>query len=272
MNVCSYSFFRHEASAYESPRCGEAQGRFFVNYLRTLTRAHLAVWPEWELRIYHDDRVREFPYFRVLTELHKEAVINLVPMGEAKTLCGAMLWRILPMFDPAVRYLVCRDVDSLPMPRDRKMVDEFIKSGAVVHAIHDSISHSGPLMGGMVAFDAENFRTRTGHRSIGTLLDAGINLGINWNLHGADQKFLNGVVYPYLAPATFIHTKRDDRPYQAMCTKPVVPQECDQDRLANHVGGAFDVEGAYKYYTSVHQQSEKLQFITDTERACGVTQ
>lgn len=244
--VVSYSFFRHQKSAYEHPNCGEAQGRFFVNYLPTLVRAHHAVWTGWELRIHHDDRVRDFKYFRALEHMDRVGLLKLVSCGEAKTLCGAMLWRLKPLFDMEVEYVVCRDVDSLPMPRDRRMVEEFIGSGTAVHGILDSVSHSGPLMGGMVAFECSRLRS-TGHASVESLMRAGDALAINYNEHGADQRMLNGVVYPYLAPYTMIHCKKD-LGYLSFKTLPVAEQACEQDRLANHVGGAFDAASAKAWY------------------------
>lgn len=256
MKVCSYSFFRHKASAYEHPNCGEAQGRFFVNYLPTIIRAHHHVWKGWEMVIHHDDTAREFPYFKVLEKMQERNLIKLVYCGGAITLCGSMLWRLHPLFEESVEYVVCRDVDSLPMPRDEMMVREFMLSGTMIHTIHDSISHCG-LMGGMCSFNAKTFRVRTGHKDLASLMCAGNWLGLDYNSHGDDQRFLNAVIYSGLAPYTFIHSNRN-LGYLAHTTKQVIGRLCPEDMLANHIGGCFDAAAARNWYDANHPNQEIL--------------
>lgn len=267
MNIVSYAFFRHPASAYESERCGESRGRFFINYFRALVRAHQHVWSSWTMLIHHDGRVMELPYFKALERMQELRLVTLRYCGDAKTLCGSMLWRLNAVFAENAETVVCRDVDSLPMPRDRAMVDEFSRSGAILHAIHDSKSHCGPLMGGTLGINAPEFRRVTGHTSFETLLEAGRNLGLDYDVHGSDQAFLNSVVYPYLAPSTLIHTSRDVGQYPAQATLPVHERKCSEDRLANHVGGAFDVDRAVTWYDAYYAQTNPklLKAIADCE-------
>jgi hypothetical protein len=161
MNVVSYAFFRNDASAYESDRCGASKGKFFVGFLPAVVRAHHSVYPDYELRIHHDERVREYPYFRVLESLASRGMLRLVAMGEAHELCESMLWRLAPCWDESVDRVICRDVDSLSTPRERLAVEEWIAGGKPIHSIHDSPSHKGALiLGGLCGFRAEYIRSR----------------------------------------------------------------------------------------------------------------
>lgn len=235
--IHSVAFFRSDASAYESERCGVARGIFFDNYVRTLIPAHRIVWgKDAELWVHHDERVRSLPQWEHLLAAQDGGYVKLVPCGEAVTLTGSMLWRLRPIYAEGVDWVICRDLDSLPMHRDRLMVEEAIKAGAACHVVHDSESHSG-MMGGTSSFHAETFR------SIVPKLPSFEEP--EFNRHGADQLYLNSVVLPKLMNKTFIHQRRSDVPYpQAMQTKRVLPQVTDLDKASNHLGGCFDVERA----------------------------
>ena len=263
-NVYSLAFYRHHRSAYEDPNCGEAQGRYFVNYLATVIRAFHLVYPDWELRIHHDDRVKEYPYWRALVKMDAAGLLRLVDFGVSDSLCGirGMMSRWRPVFDDDVRFVAMRDVDSLPQPRERVMLEDFMSSGAVIHGILDSQSHSGPLMGGMVAVDAQQFKKRTEHKTLESLMKAGEPLNLDYNVHGSDQRFLNGAVYPYLGPFTYIHAKRN-LGYTAMVTRPVAPQVHPLDFVA-HCGGAFSVDQAAEILAA--HPPKNLALIEECER------
>ena len=244
MNIVSTAFFRHEASGYESENAGVARGIFFVNYLRCVVRAHWLVWgPEWQLRIHHDDRIKAFPYFKALKAMDGRGLIKLVDCGKAETLCGSMLWRMKPLWENETDVLVCRDLDSLPMPRDFRMVHEFAMSGAIAHAVLDSESHSGPLMGGMCAFLAPSVRVATPFvQSYEQLLQRVAD--VNLNRHGADQVVLNREFWPAVKERALIHQKRNDIAYpEAQETRRVAPKLHPLDNIV-HMGAAFDVEKA----------------------------
>lgn len=242
MNIVSYSFFRHAASNYESERCGEARGVFFVNFLRALVRAHHFCWGGWQLRIHHDGLAMQFPYFRALQIMQARGLLRLVDCGPAETLCGSMLWRMKPVWEDETEYVACRDVDSLPMPRDRRMVEEFVRSGKSAHAILDSESHSGPYMGGMTAWHAPTVRqTLPGVESWTQFMRAKpVGVEIDFNKHGADQKHLNGLYAPNLMRSTLIHQRRQDLLYECE-TRMCAPKAHELDRVV-HIGAAYNVE------------------------------
>lgn len=238
MKIISLSFFRHERSNYEIPACGVNQGIFFSNYIHSLLHAFWAVFGnEYWLEIAHDERVKEKREFRFLEELERRSLIRLRNCGEAKTLCGSMLWRMDPIFEPGVELVVCRDIDSLPMHRDRKMLEAFTASRGGVHVIHDSESHSGPLMGGMIAVKPEHF-------PFGKDEWEAAKGAYDLSEHGSDQRFLNSFLYPKVASKLLVHTRRPTLSYPCLRSYPALPQETPLDNVVKHIGAAFDTEKA----------------------------
>lgn len=189
MNIISYSLFRSDQSAYESERAGAGRGVFFKGFLPTLVRAHRSVFPDWDLHIRHDERVTAWSYFQVLREMDSRRALRLFPMGESKTLCGSMMWRLYAAYEPGAEIVLCRDIDALPMPRGRRAVQRWIDSGVPFHSMQDSKSHrSARVMGGLVGLRVSRwlqlFPTR------GDLINSIADSGIDMTKHGADQAFL----------------------------------------------------------------------------------
>ena len=250
--VAAYSFFRNEYSEYESDLCGVAKGRFFVNYLPAVIRSHHAVWKDWELWIYHDNRVLGYEYFGALQNMQAAGLLKLIPFGDSKSLTGigGMLERMRAVFDWDVEYLLMRDVDSLSMPRERKMVEYgLFEQKALAHTIHDSISHSG-MCGGLTSFNCKLFRERFEATGLEQLVSRVDGLHIDWNQKGGDQKFLNGYIAPNIVGNWVIH-HFPGKLYGSEFSKIRVeslPRECRQDTLASHLGGCYDAEAAAKWY------------------------
>ena len=255
MNVYSLAFFRHEASAYESPKCGASQGCFFVNYIRAITRMHPAVYPDWEMWIYHDDRVTQYPYWKAMERMQEAGLLKLIYAGKAETLCGSMLWRLKPAWAEGVDRFVCRDVDSLQTPRERKAVDRWVASGKPVSALHDSQSHSSAsLMGGMTGFRAGWFKAMW--PSYDVVLQLATMRGIDLNRHGADQTWLNSEVYP--ATRGGEEVSNEDR-------STLGGRDHILDQLCAHIGGAYHVEPVVKFFDENPGMCSKLDIIRRCE-------
>ena len=155
-------------------------------------RAHRSVWPDWALWIYHDDQVQDFKEFALLQGYEKAGLLRLINTGDAKSLTGSMLWRLRPAFSPDVDRFLCRDLDSLPQPRERKAVERWIESDKPISALHDSTSHWGTvLLGGMCGFKAHYVRQ---HFADWPAIERRMQeSGIDFNKKGSDQHFLNSV-------------------------------------------------------------------------------
>ncbi len=230
MNVYSLAYYRDDASGYESPEAGTSRGVFFEQFLPAVLRAVFAIFPDWELRIHHDDRVQATRYWPVLRALADRGRLRLIDCGPSLALCRSMLWRCMPFWDPAVDVFACRDIDSLPQPRERVMLEEFIASDKRIHVIHDSESHSGPLMGGMCAFKrrppAPSFAEWTADFPL--------------TEHGDDQLFLNDRFGRH--DHMLIHQIREIAQYPQAETRPAPPHE------GTHLGAGFDCQRAIAQY------------------------
>lgn len=246
--IVSYAYFSHPASVYQKIK-GVA-GLQFSQFLPMLVRAHHVVWPEWELRIYHDNAVTRLPYWREMKNLKAQNWLTLNNMGEARTLCGSMMWRMIPVFEPDVEYVVCRDVDSIPMPKDRRAVEEFIATDSrfAAHVIHDAKAHAG-VMGGTLALRCASFREAVKAISLEELVSRGVD--INWDVHGADQQLLNQLS-PLFLNRTMLHELNHDTGLPAFKTTRVIQGEWQKpaDDLC-FLGGCTEPEPAFKYYDSL---------------------
>ncbi len=103
----------------------------------TLVRAHQALWPDWEMRIHHDQAFEHHPYFQALVPMHGRGLLRLMYCGSPQALCDAMLWRLLPAFEGDDKVVLTADVDSLPMLKLRLCVDEWRASGKSFMVVHD---------------------------------------------------------------------------------------------------------------------------------------
>jgi hypothetical protein len=248
----SYSLFRHPSSHYEVNQ--DSRGTFFFRYIQTLLRAHHSVFPDWELRVHHDENITSGYHGGVLLNLAERGLVTLVYMGGAKTLTGSMLWRMAPLFDSNVDYVACRDVDSLPTPRERRMLDEFIASGATAHAILDADGHSGPLMGGMIAFHAGKFRTSFPFRNFDELSKDIGSSGLDLNVHGADQNYLNRAIWPKVSRSAVVHTIPGRSQISCMKLSPVSEKREAADNLSAFVGAPYSVEPVLDHYKNASSE------------------
>lgn len=254
--IYSLAFFRHAASAYESPRCGASQGNFFANFLPVVVRAFRSIFlPQgWTLRIHHDDTVRKFPYFNALAQMNLRGILELEDMGKAETLCGSMLWRMKPAMvypegTPGGHLVAARDLDSLPTCRELQAINRWLAAGAgeqPVLALHDSVSHTGTaLMGGMIAVRSDHTSVMTW---LGTTYTGLLRLqkesGIDFNRHGSDQEFLNRLP---CRPIVY-HESRES----------LGPRTDPRDLLSAHIGGAFHALPAQQWYDANLPDAELL--------------
>lgn len=273
--VISLAMFRHRRSAYEDPNCGDwAEGRFFPRHLPAVIRAVLACFPGWEIRIHHDGSAWHSYYCGALANLEREGLVKLVYVGPAGTLCGSMLWRMLPAWDPKVDAVICRDLDSLPSPRERLMIEEWLASGLAVHAIHDSTSHNGtPLMGGMIAVRPQRFRELTGFGSYEDMIGRADRRGLDLNNHGSDQVLLNLEAWPRVRGECFMHKLKGGRDEGAAQTRwevpllsTLTPEEEAANRLCPHIGALFNHHEAVTEYDKLVGTMPRIERIHAAER------
>lgn len=128
-------------------------GDRYRRYLPTAIRAHHALYAGWTLRIHHDRTLDSNYYGKALRALASRGLVELVLVDGPVLKFKAMLWRLLPLWDKKVERFICRDVDTVPVVRERLAVEEWIKSDLAFHAISDrAVDHNWPTLGGMIGF------------------------------------------------------------------------------------------------------------------------
>ena len=204
----------------------DAKDPFYYDFVRPWIRAHHNCFPDWELRVHHDAApgfLEACPYGLTLRRLamHQTTgggqpgvpLVRLVDCGPAELRNAAMLWRLKPLFEEDVEIVLCRDIDSIPTPRDRRAVEEFLTSGMEAHGIADSISHTSPLLGGMCGFLAAPFRQRFAWQDWDAMIRTCRQfMGSAWEKPGMDQSFLNGYLWPRVCGESFLHRLKGRHP------------------------------------------------------------
>jgi hypothetical protein len=216
----------------------------YARYLPAVVRAAQCVYAGFTMRLHWDETHAAGYYSDVVRLLEKWRILETRLMPTTPERCKAMLWRMAPVFDPEVDATFCRDLDSLPLPRERGAMNEFLNSDAKIHCIWDNPYHSG-LMGGM-----SGFRSLAG---TGMSLDTFYGYPFNWTGHGADQEALNKV----FGHGVGLMGVRDPR-----------PTDSPAEKLAPHIGSSgFQIGPAIEWYD--RHGAATATTIREAEKLCG---
>jgi hypothetical protein len=181
MKYISYSLFGFGEKTPEN--CFE-----FNSYLRGFwinVRLAKVLYPDWRVHLCTDHDT--YNHFEELFNEMRNFGVEFMVLDK-QPLCLSMLWRILPIFDADCEKILCRDADSPLTYREAQMVLEWERTGKIVHAITDSVSHNIPMMGGMIGF-TKHF---TNHfNSFGSIIESR-----DYSVKGSDQDTLNNRIYP----------------------------------------------------------------------------
>ncbi|MDD4109993.1 MAG: hypothetical protein PHS54_00405 [Clostridia bacterium] len=103
-----------------------------------------------------------------------------------------MFWRFYAILDSDVEYFISRDCDSRLNQKEVAAVDEWIKSGKILHTMHDNPDHAGAIiLGGMWGCN----------NKINQIIDLRHEIE-KWTTcfnKGDDQRFLMSKVWPKLS-------------------------------------------------------------------------
>lgn len=253
-----------------------------LNYrksLGALIRAERTLFPDWEIRIYHDDLLYRYYYGASLLRMNEKGIINLIFQGSTPPMCRAMLWRLLPCWDLDVEWVLCRDLDHMSSPRERKLVQAFIDSNATIHAISDHELHTAPMMGGLIGFNGPRFRVKIGGQSLETLISQAGIPDKDWYDRGADQLFAFKVLWPLFHKETYEHRLSSFRTSaETFKLETIVPNIAikdvpekilqEGDRLVSVMGtGKFIAEEVITFY-SQNGNPSSMQRIKEAEIYC----
>ena len=173
MNVISFSLF------------GTRQFNFEVVFKSAWT-----FFPGWEVRVHYESGL--LARAPVLEKLAKRGLIMLQDSGPSEHPCKSMLWRVKPLWDRSVDHFICRDLDSILMLKDRRMVETFMETGAAVHCVNDHPDHFVPMMGGMVGFNNREFWAEEFYRSWNDF----VHDYPYWDFPGSDQGLMTARLWP----------------------------------------------------------------------------
>lgn len=266
--IVSYALFRHGDSDYN-----------YINYVRLIVRAHWMIWRPYQLWFLHDDRVMDLPYFKAMSRMAQHGLMNLYYVGKSEALTKSMLWRVLPAWWAGVEYVICRDTDSVPLPRDRRAVEEFIASGKAVHVIHSSESHAG-VMGGTTSIHVPQFRTLINADTWDQYVNRNSS-DLNWDVKGADQSHLWRTLYRGGNSDLLLHDLVDYERTPKHNNDVIVPDIRKQisgdmpedvpkivgataDIYSRIIGGCVEVEAPYRFFDAL--EDPVMDKIRECER------
>lgn len=270
MKAISYSLFGYN-------RQREANSFDFHSYLRGFhinIRFNRILYPDWITVLNLDEATYNSPY-RPIFDWHVSKGYARITIREQAPLCKAMLWRLATVFDydhPEWRYshVICRDLDSIATYREAQMVAEWIKEDKAIHCITDSISHTIPMMGGMVGFRpgyVNDLLKITDDPSIAWDQLLTLAPDIDFKHKGSDQDFLNRIIYPkcaHNATEHFILGMRHDvlenngrhysidREIRPEGVSDEMRDKLEEKMLAGHVGAAGFYETPTMYFLYHH--------------------
>jgi hypothetical protein len=107
-------------------------------------------YPDWILRIYHDETIKDDVICSIECTYHQVDFCNassLGNLGSVSSFMPAKIWRFLPVGDKLVDIMASRDLDSPIVQREVDAVNEWISSGKVWHAMRDHPMHYVPMLG-----------------------------------------------------------------------------------------------------------------------------
>lgn len=196
MKVITYSLFGYDRERQSN--CFD-----FNSYLRGMMiciRMNRLLYPDWITRIETDHNTYN-AFLKLFIHLDLSDKFQ-VRHHDPELLTKAMLWRLKPVFEmnpdqsKVFTHVLCRDLDSPATYREVQAVQYWMNREKASHAITDSVSHTVPMLGGMIGFIPDWFTMRVG---VSAWSDLFSGCSIDFNRKGADQDYLNSIIYPKFA-------------------------------------------------------------------------
>ena len=215
-----------------------------------------------------DEATYESPYNDIFKWFENKGLLRVRINPKNTPLCMAMLWRLKPVFEvdtdakPEYSHVICRDIDSVCTVREYEMVKQWIEEDKTIHCITDSVSHTIPMMGGMVGFNPKYFKMRMEVNTFDELLKN--KSKYDFSIKGMDQHFMNREIYPKACDSATEHfirgmnwnkNEEDGRHYH---DAPKDDSFSDELRTINLVVGHV---GAAGYY-----EAQMMKFLSDVDK------
>ena len=154
------------------------------------------LFPEWTCRYYIGKGVDK----NMLRKLKTLSNVEIIKMKKDKG--NKMMWRFTPCFETD-GVVIVRDTDSILNPRDKAVVEAWLKSDKDFHIIRDHDGgHLSRIMGGM--FGVRNGILHKMNNEFNNDVDS------QSAQYGKDQEWLNEKVYPLIRDNCIVH---DSKPW-----------------------------------------------------------
>ncbi|XP_057295032.1 uncharacterized protein LOC130623556 [Hydractinia symbiolongicarpus] len=165
------------------------------------------LYHDWTVRIYHDKSLSK-EYIKNHTSkfdnLKFYDVSRTSLYGDITSINGRV-WRFLPLADDTVDIVCIRDLDSPIIKREEDAVNEWLKSGHIMHVMRDHYWHTTEILAGLWGFRSAMDRTLA-HKIVNLVL---LNAERRTENHEAtklnDQIVLAGHIWPLVKPYTLQH-------------------------------------------------------------------
>ena len=176
----------------------------FIRFLSINLRAAKTIFNDWKIYLALD-KESYTAYQGYFDFCKNNGIIDYIDIHERRQLTRNMLWRVIPV--SWADYTICRDIDSLFTYRELQAVNKWIQNGTMAHSMNDSLGHTIPLLGGMIGFRKNAFDINN--------IDS---CRLDYSIKGADQDYLNQVVYPQVQNSITEHRVigmpvRSENPY-----------------------------------------------------------
>jgi len=250
-NVISYCLFESHLNNMH----------FYYSYAIPALCAARCWFPDWEIRVHHDSYIEQ-----ELLNISKNLDIKLVKCEDDRPLCENMLWRLKPLWDENVNFVICRDLDSVITPRERYAVQEFINLDGTCHNLAELPQHNTCLMGGLCGFSGKEFRKNFKNISWNNLI-ASHKLTVK----GSDQTFLRDIIWPKMNSNSVEHRtagiiqypvvhKLNNPDFNIQVNCVVHKNSYDAvSKLTHYAGQAgFDRNKIYDFYSNLLEKIPKI--------------
>ncbi len=183
MKVISYSLF--------------GSNQRYITPLLINARTVNDYYPNWIIRVYHDDTVN-VETLRIFTSLNVH-LFNINKSDLKKYNLAPKFWRFLPILENNIDAIIFRDSDSIFSKREEELVNTWLNSEFDFHIIRDHQLHIAPIMAGMFGVKKGGFGIFKEKMLNNPILTAK-------NSYNSDQIFLADELFPKIQNSVLINT------------------------------------------------------------------
>ena len=211
-------------------------------------RALPEVYPDWQMRVYHDETVPEHVLQRL--RAHQVQLFDVRTIGIAHW--PGTFWRFHACTDAHIARVQFRDADSIISVREAQWVSAWETSKLPFHVLRDWYSHTDLILAGLWGAHAPLLA------HMGIWVEEHLKATPTLHPTHADQQFLAQIVWPKIAPYCLTH----DTAHELAFATPI-----DSPRPGAHSSDALGGFKAKHLSVTVPEQvTQYLVTLTDEQQ------